>query len=851
MVAILPTKNLAPSKPLFDLANKEKTAPSYITDGLKELRADLLKRDEPAFKEIIATTEITSNFAQGKQLFTPTSNGWRIQNIRRVDPNKITAINVMQYFLTQNIEQFCATDPDVEPSEFFRQIEYKEKVKKAAAVWNTHERKFYKPWFNQQEALHCVLSGTYIESVQYDHFAQGSMAYREMWGEVSVPISEGKGQCFSCNHDSDDADFMPEEGMPQCPECGSFDIDVQPPVTQMMPSVTGLQPIQMGGLNLRVIPIQATRFDIRRRAEESSYLIERIKISKNRLEMILGAKLDLGEAEMDKGLQSLDAIQRAGNTLYGQESNRQVAFAEKYETVIDRISLSVEDYAHIKNLRPEQTVSGEEIPVGASLKDLCPEGMTALFANEGKVLLGIWPGVHHSDEVTSGVYHMRLESGAGRGGEDQVEVQKRFNRNDAQMLKAGETGATPAHFFVEGSVDRKFIKQIGHPDTAVPIKREIVEALGTTELIRQIPPASVAGTFFQYTYELLDKYRQMTAHAPDLSNSLLGAKSGGTATEARISDSNAERLSSPLREMKGDVRVGTAQKTLQLYHKHFQGVSQWHSYGTTKNQVSVGEQIKGEDIDPNIEFVIVKDSTQPKTRYSQQSGWAASSQVIAQFGGMEILQQTHPDLIHEIFQSFGVDTAADDYDTTEDLCWRRLQQAIQMAGQPPEVILMSIKPMITPFEPYHPQKMQWLSEYLDTPPGVELDEMQRQSLFVLIDAHRNGGMWQQGMLMQAEAGAQVIGSEPVREAQAQDQAMQAEQQQQMEMQKGEQEHARNMEAQVAGQPDPAEAEDAREHEVMMKGLDLANAEAERRSAASLADKQLQAAKASKAKAAKK
>lgn len=847
-VPILPVKNLAPAKPLFDLANKDTPAPSYIQDGLKELYDDLMKRDEHAFKEIAETTEITSNFVQGKQIFQKVTSGWRVQNIRRVDPNKITAINAMQYFITQNIEQFTSSNPDIEPSEYFRQIEYKEKVRKAAAVWNSHEKRFYNPWFNQQEALHCVISGTYIESVQYDHLAQGSRAFKEIWGEVDVPITEGEGTCFRCGM-REKAEAFSSEQMPACPECGSYDIDVKPAMSQMMPSVTGLQPIQMGSLVLKMIPIQACRFNIRQRAELSSYFIERIRISKNKLEMILGTKLNLNEIELDRGLKSLDAIQRAGNTLYGQDNSRQDTFIEKYDTIIDKMSLSPEDYAHIKNLRPEQTVGGDEIPKGASLLDLCPNGCTVVGANNFKTVLGIWPEVHHSQEITSGVYHMRLESGVGRGGEDQVEVQKRFNRNDAQMLKAGETGATPAHFFVEGSVDRKFVKQIGFPGVAVPVKREIVEALGTTELIRQIPPASIAGTFFQYTYEILDKYRQMVAHAPDLSNSLLGAKSGGTATEARISDSNAERLSSPLRDIKADVRLGTAHKTLKLYHKNFQGVSQWHSFGTTKNQVSVGTQIKGEDIDPDIEFVVVKDSQRPKTRYSQQSGLAASSQIISQFGGIDVLEATKPDLLHEILQTFDVDLSVDDYDTTEDLCWRRLQQALQLAGQPPPVILMSVKPMITPFEPYHPAKMQWLSEYLDTPPAVELSEPERQAIFVLIEAHRSGGMWQEGMMMQAANEAQVIGSEPIREAQAEDQAAQSEQQQAHEMQKGEQAHAQNMEAQAAGQPDPAEAEGAREHELLIKGLELADAAAERRSAATLADKQLQAA--SKAKAAKK
>lgn len=793
MIPVLPQQNLAPAKPLFDLADKESPTPTYITTGLKELYDDLMKRDKGTFEEVAETTETTSNFIQGKQIFQQTTNGWRIQSVRRADPNKIRAINLMQYFATQNIDAFTSSNPDIEAAEQFRRIEYKEKIRNAEAIWSGYQKKFYNAWFNQQEALHCTISGTYIESVQYDHLVEGSQVFKEIWGHVEVPISEGRGKCFNCEQEGNAEDFTDKPdttALPSCPNCGSFDITVDPAISQLMPSVTGLQPIKTGDLTLKLIPIQACRFDVRKRAEESSYFIERIRIAKNKLEMILGAKLKFNDADLDKGLKSLDAIQRAGNTLYGENKGIPGDISDRHSTIIDRMSLKPEDYLHIKSLLDEETVSGDMIPAGAKLIDLCPDGMTVLGANNFSSILGIWPGVHHSDEVTSGVSHMRFESGIGRGGEDQVEIQKTFNRNNAQMLKAGETGATPAHFHVEGSVDRKHVKQIGFPGVSIPVKREIAEVLGTTELIRQIPPASIAGTFFQYTYEVLDKYRQMVSHAPDLSNSLLGSRSGGTATEAKISQSNAEQLSSPMQELKADVRLGTATKTMKGYNRHFKGVSQYFSYGTTSNNMSVGQQIKGEDIDCSIEFVVVKDSYRPKTRISQQSGLAASSQIIMNFGGIDVLKANEPDLLHDILKTFDVDLAVDDYDTTEDLCWSRLQQAVQMAGQDPQVIRMSLKPQITPYELHHQDKVTWLAEYLDTPNGAQLSEAERQTIFVLITAHRNGGVEQAGNIEAATNEAQVIGSQPIRDAQAEEQA----QQQQGAMAQSAQEHGQNFEA---------------------------------------------------------
>jgi len=778
---ILPQVNLAPARPLFDLADKSIVPPTYIQSGIQELFSDIMKRDADTFREIIDTTEITSNFIQGKQTFQQTTMGWRIQNIRRSDPNKIRAINTMQYYCTQNVSSFTASNPDIEPAEHFKQVQYKDAVRRAAAIWNSYEKKFYTKWFNQQEALHAIISGTYIESVQYDHLANGTRAFQEIWGETAVPISQGGGTCFSCEFKGEFEAFGQE--MPTCPECGSFEVDVREPMSQLVPSVVGMQPINVGDLVIKLIPIQASRFDVRYRPEESPYFVERVEISKAKLDAVLGAKLNLGDADLDKGLQSLNTIAQAGNTLFGQDSYAGRDAKPTKSVTIDRMSLSPEEYAHIVSKTGEKTVSGEELPAQSKLIDMCPNGATFIGVNGFKALLGIYPDVHHSQEVSSGVYHMRLNSGFGRGSEDAVEIQKSFNRQNAQMVRAGETGATPAHFHVEGSVDRKHIKQIGMPGVSIPIKQEVVQALNTTDLIRQIPPASIAGTFFQYTYEILDKYRQMVSHAPDLSNSLLGAKSGGTATEARISDSNAEKLINPMLDIKADVRCGTADKTLKLYNKHFKGVSKFFTYGTTKQNIGVGEHIKGEDVDPEIEFVVVKDSQRPKTRYGQQTSFAAIMEMSGGAAGLVALKQQAPDLLNQMLKTFDVEMDIDDYDAMEDLCWRRLQQALQIVQNPdilPDDMVLELQPLITPFEPDHEGKMAWFQEYLDCPEGVKLSERQRAAICVLITAHKNGGITQSGAITQSVNEAQAIGAEPLIAQQGE--MMQGQQQHEAQMQ---------------------------------------------------------------------
>jgi hypothetical protein len=778
-VNILPIKNLAPVKPLFSLADND-PAPDYLCDALRELLKDKLNQNSDLWRLIADTTETTSNFIQGKQHYVQTTNGWKATDVRRTNPNRIACINTMQYYCTQNLQRIVSSNPDVEPAEEFRQVKYKEKVKKNKAVWNYYERKFYQTWLRHQQALHCIISGNSIESVQYDHLAQGSKVFKEIWGEKEVQISEGSGQCFSCSAQAPAEAFG--EVMPQCPECGSQDVHVESAVNQIIPSIVGMQPIQTGDLTLRLIPIQAVRFDPKVQLEESSWMIERSRISQARLNYILGKTIKWGEAVSDRGLDSVDSIAKAGNTLLGQDSYSTSETTD--EVTIDRMSLKPEDYAHIR-IRSEETVSGETLPEG-KMAEIFPNGVTLLFSNE-KELLGLYPDVHHSQEASSGVFHMRLQSGVGRGSEDTVEVQKRFNRADAQMVRSGESGATPGHWFIEGAVDRKHVKQIGIPGMAIPIKKDVAMASERKDLIGQIPPSNIAGTYFQYNYEILDKYRQMVSHAPDVNNGLTGGNKSNTATEAQISDSNSEALYGPILQILAAQRKSTATKTIALYAKHFKGVSRSFTHGTTSQGIAVAEQIKGEDVDPEIEFVVVANSERPKTRFTQQQALASAFAIAGGAEGFAVLKQSAPDLLNELLKTFDLDLSIDDYDTIEDLCWKRLQQVCEVAKQYeqetqgqipliPEIILLGVKPQIRPTEPYHGEKATWFSEYLDTPDAQDLSETERDAIDILIMAHRNGGVIQMGNLISAQNEAQMAGQQPVMEQQMamQQQQMQAE-----------------------------------------------------------------------------
>jgi len=669
-IPLLPSTNLAPLKPLYALADDTEPTPTYVTAGVIELLKDYLGRDKNIWDEIANTSEVTSNFIQGKQIWQPNywNNTWSVRPVNLADPNRITSINLMQFYCTSQIKMITSSNPDLEPVDEYKQREYKEAVKIAKAVWNRYEQKFYTSWFNQQEALHAIISGTYIESVEYDLLAEGAKVFKEIFGEQEIEISPGYSKCYEpeCGKDGGYAEFTQSE-IPSCPNCGSYDITPpEAPISQKFQTVTGMQPIQLGDLTLKLKPIQACRFDLKFRPEESSWMIFRQQMDKRKLEHLLGDVM-LPSASIS-----------TGNTLAGTSQNYRPD--ERNENcIIDRLSVKAEDLAHIIPTADEKTIDGTVIPKGKRLSDIAPEGGTFLILNESHII-GFYPGVHHSKEVSTGTYHMRLESGIGRGSEDTVEVQKRMNRLDSQNIRYMEASASPGRTYIEGAIDRQHVKRIGFPDANIPVRQEIALALGSTPVIQSLQPGSMAAQFFSYTYDILNQYRQLTSHSTDFTNAFPGVKNS-TAHGAELAKANAESVFSPMLQVKAGVRVNTAHNTLALYKEHFKGVKQFFSFGETSTGQMMGDHIDGDDIDCDVKFTAVRDSEQPRTPYSRQIDFGNMMAVAGQAGGIEQLKANDPKLLQAMYDVFDIDIDDASYDVMADVCEDRLEDAFNLKKQ--------------------------------------------------------------------------------------------------------------------------------------------------------------------------
>src|SRR5690606_5146679 len=117
----------------------------------------------------------------------------------------------------------------------------------------------------------------------------------------------------------------------------------------------------------------------------------------------------------------------------------------------------------------------------------------------------------------------------------------------------------------------------------------------------------------------------------------------------------------------------------------FQGVSQFFSFGETSTGQNIGDYLKGEDIDCDIRFTVVRNSEQPKTMYDRQIDFVNMLASSAQAGGYTELKMAEPKLAQALLKAFDIDIDANVYDTTTDVCESRLEEALSITTQFQEV----------------------------------------------------------------------------------------------------------------------------------------------------------------------
>jgi hypothetical protein len=815
-------KNYAPIKPFLALqeANGDKSPNSshYIADAIKEKYQTYVKKNDSAFREMISVGQMIALFIEGKQVldWNPYTTSWTPRKIARSDPNKIKAVNFMQYYCTNWQSKWGSSNPDVIVSARSTKDQDVARARKANSVAEYLERTLYGSsqgsWFRYHEGLMAQCFGWYGRRVRpcYDDARQ---VIQPVFQNQDVQIGNGFGKCHDCGYTGSNFNSIQisqTDSMPVCPNCGSTAVVYEPPVTQQMQQQVGTQQISIPHIIAEQLPLPACRWDLRYRAQDSSWFIYEQEGDENAIRRALGnIRFPDGDTPNSIGLDAVAALSSMGSPVGGRSDTTP---HKRSGPTITEFYLSADDLYDIKVNGDERTVDGDSLPQGARLSDLFPDGACALGLNGFGLLWGLF-AEHHSKSVRDGVYHMKPLSGSGRGVADAAEIQKRFNRFDSQAVRWMQTRATPATLHAAGAIPANKRRLLGQPDVDIPIElANFPEVRSVRDLVHPLQGEAIPGDMLQYTYQHLSSFMQLAYHITDFSNGLNPRVKNDTATGAEILDANADSLFHPTLDIKAEVDVETIHAAFDLWCK-FTPVKQFVAVKARAGSGARGMDLSGEDVEGDYDWDYVPGSQQPKNRLTKRRDLIA---FYALFGGIVGYLQAKaqsPQEVAEAERAFDMDFATDDFDEIGEICRARfeyakdlLNQSLQMRDgiaqqygvelpQPdPMMILPEVKPTMLVTEPANPEKALWFQRLLDTVEGQEMSDLERNLVSAFIQAHVALAQGQAIALDTAAAEAQVAGNAPIAEADAQAQAADQQAQAQQGAAQSAQQHQQNLEA---------------------------------------------------------
>lgn len=786
------SSNYAPVKPLLALQDSPTPQPHYIRDALKELLDHKLGLEKETWKEIYNVGQMIDLFVQGKQLVRkdPVTGIYTALTPRKEDSSTMRASNEMQFYETNCITKACQSDPDI----FVRPAKGTDEARAAArggqVVCDHYGGRFYQPEYTQKDWRLAFRFGTAISRVRYDPGAAGIVVYRELAEQRTIQIGDGLGYCGTCQYEGDapefappiDADQMPaadgpppQQMVPSCPECGSSAVMVTPPQSLQVPSVSQVQPVQMGDLVCDSLPLAGCKWDMSQTPENSSWFIYQQSQDMHAIRSILGNIRMPDSDDENFGLKILAALATSGQAISGHTWRNGQTAGELYreKRTITEAYFSPDDYGDIPVKGDEQTLGGQQLQAG-TLDKTFPDGCVSVWLNN-TILLGLY-AENHRRLISSHPWFMKPLSGVGRGAGDMVEVQKRKNVTDSQILAYWRSSATPAYLYDQDLMEGDNVGYIGHPLTSTPVNTSRLAGDNRTikDAIWQSQPAPVPGAFIQYSYQHLDNMMQIAAHITDFSGGLPGVNNE-TATGAQILDSNANAIWTPMLQLNGSARKRQMETVLYLYPKHFP-MTRDFPLGGDYSQAQ-GIALQGADLDTELWLEVARNSEQPRSPYIRRANLKDYMLAIGGIQGVIALKQSDPQMFEETTKWWDLDfeTGANDSEHVAQLCNKRINQltqameqkalnpallikpeqipppkgikdpmqmqavqaqmAQQLAQEQQAAVMNVLIPPVSPLEPAQHEKALKLQNWLDTDSGQEAQPILRAAVEQLVMLH--------------------------------------------------------------------------------------------------------------------
>lgn len=834
---------MAPTRPLLDLRDGAKLPNNRITDVLKERFQHFQNKDSGAWRSLINIGAKVELFCAGEQypFQNPLDGSWSsipLSGFANTNVQK-AALNIMNNLYTNLESKWNNSNPDilVRPGRNIDQCAIA--AKGGQVVWNYYAPRFYNTWYNRQECRAGVTFGTYLNRVRYDDSLKSISVVQDVFETKDVPFGDGIGVCPECQFVGPAKAFQQNpEGVENfggsvgvCPECKGM-AQIEQPAMGSFQSVSGQEEKSRGDLTCEQLPLAACRWDLMKKAEDSSWFIYRQEITKGAVHRVMGNIRIPGQpgttgTDMD-GLSVIRSLAVGGQAIGGHAAGygQWGAYQDKDRVSFDEMWLGPDDIADISLRGDEETISGETLPQG-KLIDIFPNGLCCVGLNGMAAILGLYDE-RHKEHISSGVWFLKGLSGAGRGLVDSVEVQKQINQFANQSRTYFDSIGTPAVGVDSQILPPGKAKYLGTPNLNIPFDlTKLPDGRSLKDSIWQFQAAPVPSAMIQYYQEFLTVVGQKTSMVTDYDQGQPGITAKNTtATAAEIDQGNADSINQPIFQGKADLRKNNAEIVLRLYPKHFPMKRFLHIAGKFGEQEGV--ELYGRDLQADLICEVVTNSEMPKGPYTQRKNLATLFQITQGGLGYSQLKAADPKLAANLVQTFDVEIDADTYEDVADLCRKRLDQMKSVAASgvtDPEVLVSSIDPPISEAEPNLDQKAKWFSEILD------VDEMQdagmplRTAVELLAKGQFMGAVQQQsamavgaGVVQSAGAAPQALGEQMMNQGQEQPEQVSPDQQLSAETQMQQnQVDAANQESAQAHES--SESDKQRAHELKIKAED--------------------------------
>lgn len=771
------SSNLAPLSPLLQLGRDVAKPSDYLWSALKERFDHCNGLNLTVRNDMYDSGEQVGNFIVGKQFYTPNPLApGRFLSYAPANTNtQKRAMSIFQFYVSNCLWKWCLSNPDIRVNPGVDTDEAEESAVAAGIIVDHYEQEFFDPSQVVIEALQGICWGSYIWRLFPDTRKPLGHALQEVFENRTISAGSGYGHCTECDMEGTAEQFQEVESplgemTGICPDCGAA-AQVDRPAAEM-PVVAGQKQIPVFDLSAKIVPFTNTHWDWRFTADSSPYLVISERSNMGMIKAMFGnvripsSTGESGTSDSDRGLDIAERMAYIGQPSAGYAKSESRPTLFKQPVTIDEHWMAPEFYADIELKADTETVSGKTIPKGR-LVDSFPNGMLVQGLNKMAVIVGVYPE-QQAPYITQGTWFSRPMSGAGRGLQDLVEVQKRLNADDSQIHNYLRATSTPAMLVVDGALgEEDRAMYAGMPGENIPVlMNNLPEGMKPTDLIQPaFTPAAVSGQMFEYTYNRLNQFAQIVSHITDFSSGLPGVNNK-TATGARITQANSNALFTAPLQLKAEVRRDIMRKTVELYRTHVPIARFFPLKG--KYGRMQGKMLAGANICKDLVFDVVPDSEIPKNAEIQRDDYTAFFLAFGSYEGYAMAKQDDPDMVKDIEHAFGIRTRAQSYSVVASLCLKRIKQMAQFAemATEPQQLLMAIQPPVDPLEDQIEDKIKWLREWLDTDSGLESPPMLRASVGELIKLLFQFGAQVATVLAGAAGQAQVAAATPGMDKQA-------------------------------------------------------------------------------------